>query len=84
MKRIVLKIGTSTLTQGSQRISRGKLEDIAHQINVLDEEYQIIIVSSGAIAAARQVIEMRNTASLEVKQALASIGQVHLMRIFQE
>lgn len=84
MKRIVLKVGTSTLTQGTARISRGKIEDIANQIQALSEEYEIILVSSGAIAAARQVVRMRNSGSIEVKQALASIGQVHLMRIFQE
>ena len=84
-KRIVLKIGTSTLTQGSSRISRGKIEDIANQIQQLTEAgHQIILVSSGAIAAARQVVKMRNSGSIKVKQALASIGQVQLMKIYQE
>ena len=84
-KRIVLKIGTSTLTQGSSRISRGKIEDIANQIQHLtDTGYQIVLVSSGAIAAARQVVKMRNSGSIKVKQALASIGQLQLMKIYQE
>lgn len=84
-KRIILKIGTSTLTQGSLRISRGKIEDIANQIQQLTESgHQIILVSSGAIAAARQVVKMRNSGSIKVKQALASIGQVQLMKIYQE
>ncbi len=84
-KRIVLKVGTSTLTHGSTRISRGKIEDIGQQIQQLtDVGHEIILVSSGAIAAARQVVEMRNSGSIEVKQALASIGQVQLMRIYQE
>ncbi len=83
--RIVLKIGTSTLTQGTTRISRGKIEDIAHQIQQLTESgQQVILVSSGAIAAARQVVKMRNSGSIKVKQALASIGQVQLMKIYQE
>ena len=85
VKRIILKIGTSTLTQGTNRISRGKLEDIANQVSVLSKNnIEIILVSSGAIAAARQVVNLRNAGSIEVKQALASIGQVHLMRLFQE
>ena len=83
-QRIVLKVGTSTLTQGTSRISRGKVEDIAIQINELKDEYEIILVSSGAIAAAKQFTQMRNAGSIGVKQALAAIGQVHLMRIFQE
>jgi len=84
VKRIVLKVGTSTLTQGSSRISRGKLEDIASQLELLSNNYEIILVSSGAIAAAKQVVELRNMGSIGVKQALASIGQVQLMKTFQE
>ena len=38
-KRIVVKIGTSTLTGGTDMISRGKMEDIARQIIELQEEY---------------------------------------------
>ncbi|MFT6810546.1 MAG: glutamate 5-kinase [Saprospiraceae bacterium] len=83
-KRIVLKIGSSTLTQGSNRISRGKIEDIALQLQLLKEEYEIILVSSGAIAAAHQFVAHQVGAKIEVKQALAAIGQLHLMRIFQE
>lgn len=83
-KRIVLKIGSSTLTQGTDRISRGKLEDIAFQIKNLESEYEIVLVSSGAIAAAKQYVKLRNLGKLEVKQALAAIGQVHLMRLYHE
>lgn len=84
MKRIVLKVGTSTLTRDTPRISRGKLEDLAAQIQNLKEDYEIILVSSGAIAAAKQVVELRNAGTIEEKQALASIGQVYLMKIIQE
>jgi len=84
VQRLVLKIGTSTLTDGGNRISRGKLEDIAGQISRLSKDYEIILVSSGAIAAARQVLKTRNSDSVEVKQALAAIGQVYLMRLYQE
>ncbi len=84
MKRIVLKIGTSTLTKGTARISRGKIEDIANQIYTLKSEYQIILVTSGAIAAARQFSDLQGATKIALKQALASIGQLQLMRIYQE
>ncbi len=84
VKRIVLKVGTSTLTQGTSRISRGKIEDIALQIKELTPENEIILVSSGAIAAAKQYASISNLGSVEAKQALAAIGQVHLMRLYQE
>lgn len=84
-KRVLLKIGTNTLTKDSEHISRGKIEDIGRQIAALKEGYEFIIVSSGAIAAARQFVKIEhNGEEINVKQALASIGQPHLMRIFQE
>ena len=84
MKRIVLKIGTSTLTRGTDRISRGKIEDIALQISQLKKDYQIILVTSGAIAAARQFSNMNMDNEVQIKQALAAIGQLQLMRMYQE
>lgn len=84
-KRILLKIGTNVLTKESDCISRGKIEDIARQIKSLSHEYEFILVSSGAIAAAKQFVQLEsNGEEINVKQALASIGQPHLMRIFQE
>ena len=84
-KRILLKIGSNTLTKDTDHISRGKIEDIGRQIAALRDKYEFIIVSSGAIAAARQFVKLEhNGEEINVKQALASIGQPHLMRIFQE
>ncbi|WP_456463826.1 glutamate 5-kinase [Lutibacter sp.] len=84
-KRIVLKIGTNVLTKETNNISRGKIEDIGQQIAFLKEDYEFVIVSSGAIAAAKQFVNLEtNGKEITVKQALASIGQPHLMRIFQE
>ncbi|MDB4292667.1 glutamate 5-kinase [Maribacter sp.] len=84
-KRILLKIGSNTLTKETDQISRGKIEDIGRQIAKLKNDYEFIIVSSGAIAAAKQFVKLEhNGEEINVKQALAAIGQPHLMRIFQE
>ncbi len=84
-KRILLKIGTNTLTKETDQISRGKIEDIGRQIAILKDDYEFIIVSSGAIAAAKQFVKLEHNGTLITeKQALAAIGQPHLMRIFQE
>ncbi len=83
-KRIVLKLGSTTLTRGTNLISRGKLEDIARQINQLKKENEIVIVTSGAIAAAKHYIELHRGNPVAVKQALAAIGQPVLMRFYQE
>ncbi len=84
-KRILLKVGSNVLTKGTHQISRGKIEDIARQIAYLKNDYEFVIVSSGAIAVAKQFVNLEsNGKEINVKQALASIGQPHLMRIFQE
>ena len=84
-KRILLKIGSNTLTKETDNISRGKIEDIANQIAKLQDTCEFIIVSSGAIAVAKQFVKLESKRKeLFVKQALASIGQPHLIRIYQE
>ncbi|MCF7567108.1 glutamate 5-kinase [Sabulilitoribacter arenilitoris] len=84
-KRILLKIGSNTLTKETDNISRGKIEDIANQIAQLQDSYEFIIVSSGAIAVAKQFVKLESKQQdVFVKQALASIGQPHLIRIYQE
>lgn len=84
-KRILLKVGSNTLTKETDNISRGKIEDIANQIAQLQDTCEFIIVSSGAIAVAKQFVKLESKQKeVFVKQALASIGQPHLIRIYQE
>ncbi len=83
-KTLILKIGSSTLTAGSNRISRGKIEDIARQIVHLQKDYRIAIVSSGAIATAKHFIEVNNWQLSSSRQALSAIGQPILMQIYNE
>lgn len=83
-KTLILKIGSSTLTAGSNRISRGKIEDIARQIVELQKDYNIAIVSSGAIATAKHFIEVNNWQLSGSRQALSAIGQPILMQIYNE
>ena len=63
-KRILLKIGSNVLTKETNQISRGKLEDIARQIAQLKDEYEFVIVSSGAIAVAKQFVELESNGKL--------------------
>jgi glutamate 5-kinase len=84
-QKLILKIGSSTLCAGTNRISYAKIEDLARQIIALRSRYDIVIVSSGAIATARQFVDISNGHSqVDSKQALAAIGQPKLMRIYDE
>jgi len=83
--KILLKVGTATLTRGSDKISRAKLEDIAMQIVELRHKYDIVLVCSGAIAAAKQFIKLEKIGEkLVEKQALASVGQPFLIRLIHD
>jgi glutamate 5-kinase len=83
--RVLIKIGTATLTKGKDKISRAKLEDLAIQIVELKKSWDVVLVCSGAIAAAKQFIQLEKLGSkLQEKQALASIGQPFLMRLMHD
>ena len=82
-KKIIIKIGTSTLTAGTNRISFAVIESLARQIVELKKEYEIVIVSSGAIATARQFVEISGYQKrVDSKQAMAAIGQTKLMELY--
>lgn len=84
-KTLVIKLGSSTLTAGTDKISRGKIEDIARQIIILKNKYNIVIVSSGAIATAKQFVNIKGWENVVAsKQAMSAIGQPKLMQIYYE
>ncbi len=53
--RIVVKVGTRTLTRGSDRLSRPRMIEIVRQVVLLHEQgHEMLLVSSGAIFAGRE------------------------------
>jgi glutamate 5-kinase len=85
-QRIVIKVGTSTLTAGKKELYLPAIVDLARQISVLLEHgKEVVLVTSGAIAAGREL--MRNNVSnqqIPAKQMLAAIGQPRLMEIYAQ
>jgi len=86
LKRITIKIGTKVLTDSGNRIDREVLGDITAQVtSLMDKNTEVILVSSGAIGAGLGLLGMsRKGRSLSELQAIASIGQNHLMDIYNE
>ncbi|HEY8450114.1 MAG TPA: glutamate 5-kinase [Bacillota bacterium] len=82
--RIVIKVGTSLLTDGSGRLDVGRMENLVRQIAALVESgRQLILVSSGAIGAGIGRVGLgKRPSSLTEKQALAAIGQCTLMHTY--
>ena len=83
--RIVVKFGTSLLTSGTDHLDLSVMTNLVGQVARLHREgRELMIVSSGAVAAGRQklgqVPERKNT---PFKQVLASVGQGQLMHIYE-
>ena len=85
-KRIVVKIGTGTITGSSGRIDNTKIENIANDISsVINKGKEVLLVTSGAIASGTEKLKLKSKqASLPLKQAAAAVGQNLLMHIYEE
>jgi len=85
-QRIVVKIGTSTLTQGTRCLQHSRIIELARQIKDLqDQGYQLVLVSSGAIAAGREALNFpRLVKHVPAKQMLAAVGQPRLMAVYEQ
>lgn len=85
-RRPVIKLGTSTLTGGSDQLSLARLADFVEQVAALHAAgLQPIVVSSGAVAVGRQRLlfpEAQKDVSL--KQVLAAVGQSRLMHLYDQ
>jgi glutamate 5-kinase len=86
VKRIVIKIGSGVLTCGDNGLNKPLMGSIAAQVAELRASgRQVIIVSSGAVAAGRKELGIDGRPrSIPQKQAAAAIGQSRLMHAYEE
>lgn len=85
-KRIVIKIGSSSLTHGKTGdLNLTKIERLIRVISDLrGEGKEVVLVSSGAIAAGRQALKCQKPETVAEKQAYAAVGQARLMMVYQK
>lgn len=85
-RTVVVKVGSSTLTNGTPRLSKPNMIEIVRQIAALHQRGErILLVSSGAVAAGRDHLgHPKLPSSLPVKQMLSAVGQGQLMHIYSE
>lgn len=86
-KRIVIKIGSSSLTYGSTgRINLQKLEKLVRTLcDLKNQGKDIVLVSSGSIAVGKSIMRFeQKSMKIPEKQAYAAIGQANLMLIYQK
>jgi glutamate 5-kinase len=97
MKRLVVKVGTNTLTGGEDRLSRPQMTGVVRQVaRLVRDGHQVALVSSGAIVAGRQALNLarngppshsalrRAGKDIAFKQVLAAVGQAKLMQTWDE
>ncbi|MDP8080158.1 glutamate 5-kinase [Phocoenobacter skyensis] len=85
-KTIVLKFGTSVLTQGTLTLHRPQILEIVRQCTELQKQgFRIVIVTSGAIAAGRDYLgNPKLPPTIASKQLLAAAGQSQLIQTWEQ
>jgi glutamate 5-kinase len=85
-KKIVIKLGSSTIVDDKGKFKTKWLLSLAQDIKKLRKKnIEIIIVSSGSIALGQSYLKIKNKkVKLEMSQAVASIGQIYLINEFQK
>ena len=85
-RRIVVKLGTNLLTGGTGRLDQTVMARLVAQIAVVaGHGVEVIVVTSGAIAAGKEKLGLYKKAKdIPYKQVLASVGQSRLMNIYDD
>lgn len=84
--RIVVKVGTSTLTHNTGHLNLRRIEKLVKVLSDMKNHgIQVVLVSSGAVSAGVAKVGFgRIPASTEEKQAMAAIGQSELMKLYDK
>jgi len=85
-KTIVIKIGSSIIIDENKKIRKKWLTEFAKDIkDLLKQKKNVILVSSGAIALGCKKLNLsKQNIKLDKSQAVASIGQIELMNLFNK
>ena len=81
IKRVVIKVGSAVLTD-QNGIVQHRLENLVQLLAKLNKQYEIILVSSGAVASGYSELQL-DKSSIVNKQSLAAIGQPLLMKRYK-
>lgn len=84
-KKIIIKLGSSIITNDGKGIDEAFLSNFAADISLLAKKMQVVIVSSGAIAAGLKKLGISiRPSELSELQAAAAVGQMDLIRSFEK
>lgn len=86
-KRIVIKVGSNVLTSAEGLPDLNRIRSLCAQIARLRREHnmEVILVSSGAVAAGRSIIALRDKLDpIARRQILSSVGQIKLISLYAD
>ena len=85
-QRIVIKVGTSTLTHSGGKLNFRSLDKLAMAVaDIKNSGREVILVSSGAIGVGVSKLQMeQRPQELRFKQAVAAVGQCELMHLYDK
>lgn len=75
---LVLKFGTASITQKNGEPDENVIAEIAHQVAALHQQYNVVIVSSGAVGAGKHFIK-NYSGKISERKAAAAIGNPLLL-----
>ncbi len=86
MKRIVVKVGSNVLTRPDGKLDVTRMSALVDQIAWLRREgYEVILVSSGAMASGRGELKTdHDLDSVEQRQLFSAVGQVKLIGLYYD
>jgi glutamate 5-kinase len=86
IKRLVVKVGTSTLTHANGQLNLERMERLVRELADLhNRDIEVVLVSSGAIGTGANRMNMKKIPkTLPEKQALAAIGQGRLLHMYEK
>ena len=84
-KKIVIKLGSTTVVDKKGKFKKKWVTSLIKDIKKYGSGKNIVIVSSGAIALGQKYLKLKKKKSkIEMSQAIAAIGQIHLAGEFQK
>lgn len=83
-KRLVIKVGSNVLTRSDGMLDTTIVSSLVDQIVFLRKEgYEVVLVSSGAVACGRTLVSPRETLDeVQQRQLYSALGQVKLMNLY--
>lgn len=82
-KKIVIKLGTNAMTNEDGTLNQELIKDLVRQICSLEDEYDVLLVTSGAMGAGRAILKKHlKYDEVTTRQVYAVVGQVRLMELY--